>query len=206
MTNEFIASRPPRPRPDNVPGRPWHLLRAHNIPGRPRHLLHHLTVAAVALAFPGSVHAQTPAYPAAEWRWAGTVTAGGTVEVRLVRGSVRAETIPGREATVILVRRGDRSDPATAQLSVDTAGIDFRIVDRYPAPSGTGPRGDCLPPLDARGDFWRSDVRLDAVVRIPPHVRLIVRVMDGDVDVRQLAGPRDVSTNQGAVLGAAYHP
>jgi hypothetical protein len=123
-----------------------------------------------------------------------------------VRGKVRAETSAGREATVILVRRGDRSDPATVGISVDTATTGFLIVDRYPTWKAAGPRGDCLPPLDARGDFWHSDVRFDAVVRVPPNVRLIVRVMDGDIDVRALRGPRDVVSNQGAILGESHLP
>jgi hypothetical protein len=173
---------------------------------RPRHLFRGLTIAALALASTEPAHAQSPAYPAAEWRWTGAMRGGGTIEIRLVRGSVRAETIPGQEATVVLVRRGNRSDPTTARLSVDTAGGDFRIADRYPAANATGSREDCLPALDARGDFWHSDVRVDAVVRIPSRARLIVRVMDGDIDTRALSGPRDVVTNQGAVLGEAYRP
>ena len=159
---------------------------------------------------PSSLHEEIARHDerhhSAEWRWTGAMRGGGTIEIRLVRGSVHAETIPGQEATVILVRRGDRSDPVTARLSVDTVGADFRILDHYPAPNATGPREDCLPPLDARGDFWHSDVRVDAVVRIPARARLIVRVMDGDIDVRPLSGPRDVGTNQGAVLGDAYRP
>jgi hypothetical protein len=194
MTNDFTAwRRARRGRPDDVQERPRHLLRG-------------LTIAALALASTERAHAQSPAYPAAEWRWTGAMRGGGTIEIRLVRGSVRAETIPGQEATVVLIRRGDRSDPTTARLSVDTAGGDFRIADRYPAANATVSREDCLPALDTRGDFWHSDVRVDAVVRIPPGARLIVRVMDGDIDVRPLSGPRDVVTNQGAVLGEAYRP
>ena len=165
-----------------------------------------LTIAALALTFTEAAHAQSPAYPAAEWRWTGAMRDGGTIDIRLVRGSVRAETIPGQEATVVVIRRGDRSDPTTARLSVDTAGGDFRIADRYPAANATRSREDCLPALDARGDFWHSDVRVDAVVRIPARARLIVQVMDGDIDVRSLSGPRDVGTNQGTVLGEAYQP
>ena len=51
-----------------------------------------------------------------------------------------------------------------------------------------------------------SDVRIDAVVHVPDGVRLEVHVMSGDVDLRQLAGPRDASTNDGDVRGAAHIP
>src|SRR5258708_3920796 len=40
-----------------------------------------LTIVAAALASPAPVHAQSPTYPAAQWRWAGVVQAGGLVEV-----------------------------------------------------------------------------------------------------------------------------
>jgi hypothetical protein len=132
---------------------------------------------------------------------------GGTIEIHLVRGSVRAETIPGQEAEVVLVPRSDHSDPAAVRLSVDTVGSDFRVVDRYPT-AAPGPRRECLPPLDERGDFWHTDVRVAALVRVPAHVRLIVRLIDGDIDVRPVSGPREVETNQGAVLGAVHgsHP
>ncbi|MCI0569441.1 MAG: hypothetical protein L0Y66_01690 [Myxococcaceae bacterium] len=44
------------------------------------------------------------------------------------------------------------------------------------------------------------------VVRLPPEVNLRVRLMDGDIDVRRLDGPRDVSTNTGSVLGVPLLP
>jgi hypothetical protein len=185
--------RPRRRRPSDGTRAPWSLHRR-------------LTIAAIGLASTATVQAQSPTYPAARWQWASVVQAGGSLEVRLVRGSVRAERISGQQATVTVVRRSARSDPLTTELSVDTAGMDFRIVDRYPGPHGANQRGDCLPPLDTRGDFWHSDVRVDAVVRVPSNVRLIVRLMDGDIDVRPLSGPRDASSNQGAVLGEAHRP
>jgi hypothetical protein len=141
----------------------------------------------------------------AGWSWAGPMAAGATLEVRLVRGSLRAVTVEGPDAAVVLVRRSVRSSPGSAHVVVARAGRGIRIEDRYPRRS-TRRGEECLPPDDGRGDFWHSDVRLETVVRVPRGVRLVAHLMSGDVDVSALAGPRDVSTNDGAVRGAARNP
>jgi hypothetical protein len=150
--------------------------------------------------------AQSPAHADAAWRWNGVLRSGETIEIRLVRGSLRAETDSGTETVVALVRRGEHSEPASTRLTVDTSSKRVRIEDRYPAVNAINLGHECVSPTDARGDFWHSDVRFDAVVRVPAGVRLIVHLMDGDVDVRSLTGPRDVRTNQGAVRGEAHVP
>jgi hypothetical protein len=134
------------------------------------------------------------------------VPAGGTFEVRLVCGSLRAETSVGRETDIILVRQDVRSDPASARLIADTTIDAVRIEDRYPRTGGMDPRHDCLPPEDARGNYWHSDVRLSTIVRVPANVRLVVHLVDGDIDVRAVIGPRDVFTNQGVIRGVAHLP
>jgi hypothetical protein len=164
-----------------------------------------LTLAAnLVVASTRPLRAQSSAYSVAAWRWTGTVPIGGTIEIDLVRGSVRAEATAGRKVVITLVRRGEHSDPAEVQLAVDTTNGVIHIQDRYPMVGPVTLRHDCLPPIDRRGDFWHSDVRLDAVVQVPADVRLVVQLMDGGIDVRRVSGPRDVRTNQGAVLGAEH--
>ena len=166
-------------------------------------LAHLVVIAALALTVSLPGLAQTPLYPAAESRWAGVIRAGGTVDVRLVRGSIRAETGSGQKVTIIVIRRGVRSDPMATGLSINTTGTDLGLSDHYPALINAVGRVDCLPPLDARGDFWHSDVRFDVVLRLPPNIRLLVNLLDGDIDVRALSGLRGVSTIQGTILGEA---
>ncbi|HEY9514513.1 MAG TPA: hypothetical protein VIQ74_02450 [Gemmatimonadaceae bacterium] len=144
--------------------------------------------------------------PAAQWRWTGTVPEGGTIELRLIRGSLRAHTVEGSEAEVALVRRGIHSDPASVRITVDTTTAGIRIEDRYPPVSRMTQYRECLPPDDGRGDFWHNDVRLETIVSLPADTRLVVHLMDGDIDVRAIDGPRDVSTNQGIVKGVAHLP
>lgn len=163
-----------------------------------------LALACLAAAAPLSAQTSSPEASAA-WSWAGALAVGDTLDLRLVRGSIRAETVDGPNAEVTLVRRGVRSAPGSAHAVVKRARGGIRVEDRYPTRYGRR-HDECLPPDGARGDFWHSDVRFDAVVRVPRGVRLVAHLMSGDVDVRALAGPRDVSTNDGAVRGAARTP
>jgi hypothetical protein len=140
------------------------------------------------------------------WHWSGVVPPGGTLELRLVRGSVRAETSSRSTVEILTSLRGTRSNPASVRLVVDTTVAGIHVQDRYPAMSASAIRAGCLPPSDGRGDYWHSDVRLETVVRVPVGVRLVVRLMDGDIDVRALEGPREVRTNQGAVHGVGRYP
>ena len=163
-------------------------------------------VALVACFAAAPLAAQLPHQQrSAAWSWTGTIPRLTTVEVRIVRGSLRAVSTADSAVTVELVRRAIRSDPLSARLVVDTTAGRIRITDRY-RPFAPGARRECLPLDDGRGDFWHSDVRIDAVVHVPHGVRLEVHVMSGDVDLRQLAGPRGASTNDGDVRGAAHIP
>jgi hypothetical protein len=158
----------------------------------------------LALAFaslPAALRAQAPS-STASWEWRGVVPAGGTLELRLVRGFVRVVTVPGAASAVSIVRRGTRSDPSAVRLTVDSTAGRVLIEDRYPATLSPSPRRECLPPDGGRGDFWHSDVRLEATVRVPAGVRVEVHLMDGDIDVRDVSGPRSVASNQGVVWGA----
>ena len=166
-----------------------------------RCLLPLLALALALASLPAALRAQAPS-STASWEWRGVVPARGTLELRLVRGFVRVVTVPGAEGAVSVVRRGTRSDPSAVRLTVDSTAGRVLIEDRYPATLSPSPRRECLPPDGGRGDFWHSDVRLEATVRVPAGVRVVVHLMDGDIDVRDVSGPRSVASNQGAVRGA----
>lgn len=112
------------------------------------------------------------------WTWSGTMSEGDTLRLRLVRGEVRVRTVPDRDAMVTISRRARRSDPRAVRVVVDSADHRVTIEDRYPRRSPSAVPRECLPPTGDRGDFWNSDVRLEASVAVPDGARLIVDVME----------------------------
>ncbi|HEU4643612.1 MAG TPA: hypothetical protein VFS44_14240 [Gemmatimonadaceae bacterium] len=119
----------------------------------------------------------------------------------LVRGSIRIERSRTPEVEVIARRHAVRSDPMSVTMRVDTTAEGLSFIASHPPmpPLSAGSRHDCLPPEDDRGDFWHSDVRVELLVRVPDGVRVLARVMSGDIDVAPVAAELDLTTNTGAV-------
>jgi hypothetical protein len=69
------------------------------------------------------------------------------------------------------------ADPAAVTFAVERAGGAVTIEDRYARPVMATWR-ECLPPLGQRGDFWNSDVVMNAVIYAPAHLPVHVEIMD----------------------------
>src|SRR6478672_2456247 len=75
--------------------------------------------------------------------WNGMVTAGQTLEIKGVNGSVRAEPASGAQAEVTAVKRARKSDPASVSvLVVGNPGGGVTVCAVYPSVSG-GQQNDC---------------------------------------------------------------
>ena len=95
--------------------------------------------------------------------------------VRIVRGSYRIVRRPG-PAVVSMSVFSPGGDPEAVHFSVD-ARKSVTITDVYPK-AGLRNWKECLPPNDARGDFWASDAFIEAVIEAPPSLPVTVEVMD----------------------------
>lgn len=138
---------------------------------------------------------------APEWRWSGAVPRGGVLVIELIRGTIRLERASASEVAVIARRSATTSDPLAVAIRVDTTGSRLAFVATYPPlpPRSASNGHDCLPPDDGRGDFWRSDVRVELLVRVPDGARVRARVVSGDIDVAPIAAELELTTNTGTV-------
>lgn len=162
-----------------------------------------MTSAALALTM---IAAATPA-AAQDFRWSGRLAAGQTIEIRNVKGDIRAEPAAGGEVTVTANYRDGRSE----RVRVETVRRDYGMVvcALYPSSRGSGrwgrdddhdndePRDACNP----RGgmNVRDGDPEVEFVVRVPAGVRLSARNVSGDVEARGLRGPVDARSVSGDV-------
>ena len=119
---------------------------------------------------------------AAAWQWQHRLPTGGVLTLDLVRAEVRAVTTADGPAAVEIAY----ADAAPVAFMATEQANGTLVVDRYP--SGPGMQPECLPPATSRGLFASRHQPLQVVVRVPRHVRLVVRLMAGGIDARELRG------------------
>lgn len=128
----------------------------------------------LVLAWPVSAPA---AAATPHWSWEEPLRAGSIFALNLVRASVRIVRRPG-PARLEVSSRG-QSSLVGVELRVDHTEAGVSVTDIYPAGAPARMRRwtECQPPVDARGDFLNSNVRLDVTLFLPPSVTPSIRVM-----------------------------
>jgi hypothetical protein len=127
----------------------------------------------------GMSNADQRGTPAGTWTWESLNREPRPLVIRLVRGSVEIRRRAG-PVRVEVTRSARLSDPFEAAITVSERSDQILISDRYPVRASVNYR-ECLPPLDERGDFWSSDVRLMAVVWAPQDLPVKAEIMDHDL-------------------------
>ena len=132
---------------------------------------------ALLLAWPSPILAGRAPHATARsaWNWTGSIGDSRPVTIRIVRGSYRIIRDEGPVTVAIKVHSAG-GGPVPVKFGVEN-GDQLIISDVYPA-SGFRSWKECLPPEDARGDFWTSDAIIDAVIHAPQSVEVKVEVMD----------------------------
>jgi DUF4097 and DUF4098 domain-containing protein YvlB len=131
--------------------------------------------------------------------WNGVLSAGQTLEIKGVNGSVRAEPAAGAQAEVTAVKRGRRSDPASVSVQVvmnPRGGVTICTV--YPSASGAQ-QNDCQSGEGGRMNVHDNDVTVDYTVKVPAGVRFVGRTVNGSVTARSLQGDVEGRTVNGRV-------
>lgn len=131
--------------------------------------------------------------------WSGALSAGQTLEIKGVNGSVRAEPAAGAQAEVTAVKRGRRSDPASVSVKVainPSGGVTFCTT--YPSTPG-GQQNDCRSGERGGTNVHDNDVTVDYTVKVPPGVRFVARTVNGSVTARALQGDAEGRTVNGRV-------
>ncbi|HET7463222.1 MAG TPA: hypothetical protein VFJ82_18350 [Longimicrobium sp.] len=162
--------------------------------------------AAMTAAAAGSAAAQQ------DFHWSGRLAAGQTIEIRNIKGEIRAEPAGGDEVTVTARRTGGRADRVRVEMVRRANGVVVCAI--YPPrddDDDDGGRGGWRhrdggddEPRDAcnsgRGMNVRDgDADVDFVVRVPAGVKFAAKSVSGDVEVNALRGPVDAASVSGDV-------
>lgn len=117
-----------------------------------------------------------PRTSVSQLRWTGTNQNHRPLVLRLVRGSARIVWRPG-PIEIQFRTRSSAQDPRAVTFVVSDEDQRIAVSDHYPAGDPLEFR-ECLPPEDARGDFWHSDVVVDALIYAPAGLAVETQIMD----------------------------
>jgi len=149
-------------------------------------------------ALPGVGTWESPPAPRqTEFRWAGRLGAGQTLEIRGINGGVRVERATGNEAEVVAQKSGKRSDPADVEIAVVPSDRGVTICALYPPVDGR--ENECRPGGGGRNNSHDNDVKVEWTVRLPDGVELDASTVNGDVTVRDAGGTVHATTVNGDV-------
>lgn len=135
---------------------------------------------------------------ATDYRWAGRVAEGETVEIKGINGSIAVGMAQGRDVVVTAETRARRSDPESVRVEriEHRDGMTFCAV--YPTPEGKR-ENECAPGSEGRMSTENNDVVVDFRVEIPAGVTLSVRTVNGAVEVRDIESDVFANTVNGDV-------
>jgi hypothetical protein len=133
-----------------------------------------------------------------DFRWAGRLSSGQTLEVYGINGGIEARS--GSDAVVTATKSSRRGNPDLVEIrAVEHAG-GVTICAIYPQ-SG----GECVPGQGVRGghkksrDDGHNDVQVEFTLEVPAGVKARLHTVNGNVDARELPGDVDVHTVNGSV-------
>lgn len=155
----------------------------------PTHILLALAIAAAAL--PRPLAAQDA------FRWSGRLDPGRTIEVKGVRGDVRAVLAEGDVVEVIATKSARRSDPDEVTFDVFEHDDGITICAVYP--NRRGRPNECAPGSRGRMSTRDNDVTVDFVVRVPAGVHFAGRTVNGKVQASGLASDVVARTVNGSI-------
>lgn len=150
-----------------------------------------IVISALALA------AALPAGQTQDFRWTGTLSAGKTLEVSAVNGSLSATPASGNQIEVTAVKRGRLSDPASVEIKVEETAAGVTICTIYPQHQGSSCHNQRR--TDAHKGDHKNDVSVAFEVRVPAAVRFEGHVVNGDARAMNLRSDVRISTVNGDV-------
>jgi len=122
------------------------------------------------------------------WRWAGA--AGARIAIESAHGDVRVRGAATDEVEVTAVLQHAEGDPLRLEVRVDDSGPTLRIGVAAGAAGG----GETVETAEMRRR------RADLVVMVPSGVPLLVRTVDGRLEVKGLVAAVDAASRGGAIV------
>jgi len=133
-----------------------------------------------------------------DFHWQGRIDASRTLEIKGVNGVIDALPAAGREAEVVAVKRGRRSDPSQVEIKVVEHAEGVTICALYPSRRAGRPN-ECAPGEGGRIGAEDNDVDVHFTVKVPAEVRFVARTVNGSVGADGLTGDVEVHTVNGGI-------
>lgn len=124
---------------------------------------------------------------ATDFRWAGELALGETVEVKGVNGSIEAVPATGNEVVVTAEASGRRSDPSSVRIEVLRHDDGVTLCAVYPSPRAER-ENHCGVGDEGRMNTNDNDVRVHFRVEVPEGVHFAGRTVNGGVEALDLGG------------------
>jgi hypothetical protein len=132
------------------------------------------------------------------FHWSAELTAGKTLEIRGINGSIDAVLAAGRDAVVDASKTGHRSDPDEVKIEVTEEKDRVLICARYPGPDGK--LQDCGDQGHGNNvDVDNNDVNVRFQVKVPAGVALVAHNVNGAISMEGLKGDVEAATVNGSV-------
>jgi hypothetical protein len=140
------------------------------------------------------IHPQARSEVCASLKWEGSLTPGGTLELRGLNGPVRIEAGTGDGIVVEATRRGPRSVFSAVEIKIveHSRGITVCAVCQ-------GLEAHATSRLERRASRALASVRVDLVARVPPGVHVVASTVNDDIEVVGLTSNVEAGTANGHV-------
>jgi hypothetical protein len=133
---------------------------------------------------------------AQEFRWAGVLDEGRSIEIKGVNGPIEAVPARGSEVVVTAEKSSRRSDADEVRIEVVEHEDGVTVCAVYPSDDG---RNRCEPGDGGRNSVRNNDTRVSFRVEVPAGVRFHARTVNGDVEALDLEADVEATTVNGDV-------
>jgi len=130
--------------------------------------------------------------------WTGPLSAGQTLEIKGISGSIAAGPVGGGDAEVHALKRGGRDDPASVDVVVVRHPGGVTVCALYPDVPGQPPN-TCEPGAGGHLGVRDNDVQVEFTVRVPAGVDFRAGTVSGSIAATGMQGDVSATTVSGSV-------
>ena len=127
-----------------------------------------------------------------DFDWSGVLSAGKTLEIEGINGSIHARGAKGREAHVHAQKRGRKSDPDEVKIEVTEDKDGVKICALYPRPDGG--LNEC-----GSQKTRNNDVEVAFTIEVPEGVHLTAHTVNGSIEADHLSADVVANTVNGSI-------
>jgi DUF4097 and DUF4098 domain-containing protein YvlB len=132
-----------------------------------------------------------------DFRWNGHLSPGQTIEIKGVNGGIHAEYATGSEIQVTARKSASHSDLNSVRVEVVPHAGGVTICTVYPSDGGRA--NECKPGSEGHMSTRNNDVKVDYTLQLPRGVRLVAKIVNGEVTANALQSDVEASTVNGRV-------